>query len=199
MTDADWTRVATAVKQRRRSMGYKTQQGAAAAADVSPTTWGKLEAGKSDFKPWSLTGIATFLGWTEESFDQIAEGGEPTLLPNAASDAHSMRTVAQQRLEFGVALRTVADSRGLSGQRLADLLTERGYEYQRATVNGWMLGQWAPPGPVVYELEDILAAEGELTPLLGLADRRGGRLDEVERRLAAIESALDKLIAKGGK
>lgn len=84
--DADWERLANAVRQRREALGF-TQAQLAEAAGVTDTTIGNLEGGRK-FKrpPASLPGVEQALGWTPGSARVVLAGGEPALISQVADD-----------------------------------------------------------------------------------------------------------------
>jgi transcriptional regulator with XRE-family HTH domain len=110
-TDADWDRLAGAVRHRREELGF-TQVQLAERAGVTDTTIGNLEGGRR-FKrpPASLPAVEQALGWTKGSARAVLTGGEPAL------DAEPVPAVAHAT-EPAYALQP------LSGQLPANILDE---------------------------------------------------------------------------
>lgn len=85
--NADWARLANAIKRRREALGL-TQVQLADLASVTDTTIRNLEGGRA-FKrpPASLPAVEHGLGWAPGSARAILAGGEPTLRDGAPVDA----------------------------------------------------------------------------------------------------------------
>lgn len=99
-------------------------------------------------------------------------------------------TTAEDRQEFGRALRDARRAKGLTQQDVADTVRAAGMPATRQAVSGWEAGEYAPGRDVVELLEMALAAEGNLLITLGYASRQPNttellaRIAELEKRLA---------------
>lgn len=82
--EADWDRLAEAVRQRREALGL-TQVQLAERAGVTDTTIGNLEGGRKFRRtPASLPAVEQELGWTPGSARVVLAGGDPTLTSEVA-------------------------------------------------------------------------------------------------------------------
>lgn len=83
---AVWLRVGDLIHRRRVHLGM-TQRDAAAAADVSATTWNLLELGKqTSYRPLTLRAVERTLGWPDEFIDNVIKTGEPPALHVVPAD-----------------------------------------------------------------------------------------------------------------
>lgn len=82
--DADWERLADAVRRRRDELGF-TQVQLATLAGVTAMTIRNLEGGRK-FKrlPASISAVEQALGWAPGSARAILAGGDPTPVAEAA-------------------------------------------------------------------------------------------------------------------
>lgn len=97
-TDADWDRLARAVRFRREELGF-TQVQLAERAGVTDTTVGNLEGGRK-FKrpPASLPAVEEALGWAQGSARAILAGAEPTVRNEPPPTPHAEAQDALQPL-----------------------------------------------------------------------------------------------------
>lgn len=78
--NADWERLAEALRRRRDDLGF-TQVQLAEMVGVTDTTIRNLEGGRTFTRPpSSLPGVERALGWAPGSARAILDGGEPTLI-----------------------------------------------------------------------------------------------------------------------
>lgn len=76
--NGNWASVGEAVRRERMRIGL-SQADLARLAGVSESVIYLLENAKqTSYKPRSLRGVCAVLGWTDESIQQLLEGGEPT-------------------------------------------------------------------------------------------------------------------------
>lgn len=105
--DRDWSRLAAAVKRRRKELGM-TQIGLATAAGVSESTIQLLESGTPRGRmPRSLPAVERELGWAPGSATALLMGGVATPLPDAPqeSDADEAPQEPAPRLADGMPVR----------------------------------------------------------------------------------------------
>lgn len=74
-----WENVAVAVTERRKALGL-TQGEASSRADISPTTWQKLESRAEPLSDRSLDRLAMALGWMPDFAERIGKGESPRLV-----------------------------------------------------------------------------------------------------------------------
>jgi hypothetical protein len=86
MAEANWERLGDYVVARRTALGMRDRQAFAAATGVTDRTLGKLENGKR-VSASTLGAVENQLGWAPGSCRRILAGGEPTVMPGAASPA----------------------------------------------------------------------------------------------------------------
>lgn len=70
-----WKRLGEAIRRRRAMLGM-TQEDLADAADLSPGTVRNIEQGRRP-RELSLPKINAALGWTDDSYVRVLEGGTP--------------------------------------------------------------------------------------------------------------------------
>ncbi|WP_433731165.1 hypothetical protein ACQP2Y_21985 [Actinoplanes sp. CA-051413] len=143
---ADWTRLGTYVTARRDELGYRTRQQLADASNISTRILGDIETGRRDgrFDRTTIARLERTLKWATGSAQQIADGGEPTLLagPDLTTDRTSanrsdtlsalvtkiMRddriTEAQKTRIVQILIKTAEDERRRAEQRLNERADE---------------------------------------------------------------------------
>lgn len=111
-TPEAWTRLGDAIKRRRIARGL-TQEQLADKAECAPGTIRNLERGKRG-RLLTLPRIARALGWTEDSYLLVLEGGEPvdevTPTPPQQNDALRIDRPADMPPEHWDLLRARADA-----------------------------------------------------------------------------------------
>lgn len=90
----DWNAARLKVKERRVALGW-SQRHAAAAAGVSPTTWGSLETHGQPLTEGSAAAISAALGWSPSSLWDLAESG---IEPEFAKDQSRPLERARDRI-----------------------------------------------------------------------------------------------------
>lgn len=74
----DRVRLGEKIRKARADAGM-TATAAAAHADMSPTTWGRIERGENvSVRPNTYAAIERVLGWEPGSIEIVLEGGDPT-------------------------------------------------------------------------------------------------------------------------
>lgn len=104
----DWKRAGMAVAARRAALGFRTQEDAAAAADVGVQTWREIEGGKrGNYRPALLARVATALDWPTNMVSRIAAGEDPP--EDRSLDPERLRRVEDRLEELHELLRVVLD------------------------------------------------------------------------------------------
>lgn len=106
---------------------------------------------------------------------------------------------------FGARLLALRKAAGLTQADVADALKALGFKYKAQSVGAWERGEYPPGGRnVVFALEQVLDAEGELAPILGYAEAPAGwvtseQFEEVVRRLEQLEREIRERPARDGR
>jgi transcriptional regulator with XRE-family HTH domain len=83
-------RLGAAVRAGRAAAGL-TIEDAAERADVSPTTWGRVERAEDGVRRTTYLQVERVLGWDAGSVDAVLAGGEPTATGQPASGRSGRR------------------------------------------------------------------------------------------------------------
>lgn len=109
MEQADWERVANAVRERRTALGLSQS----ATKGVSPATWTKLENARQDsYKPFLLANVERVLQWPPGTIERLVRGEQP---PEEDAERSASLEARVKRLEQRVEALEARRSRSRDG------------------------------------------------------------------------------------